>query len=41
MERADICHSTSLLTLSKHFYIYQITSCFCLSSSHQLLWEPY
>ena len=41
MEQAGICHSTFLLTLSKHFYIHQIRFCFCLSNSHQLLWEPY
>lgn len=41
MEPADICHSALLLMLSKHFYIHQIKYYFCLSNSHQLLWEPY
>lgn len=41
MEPADVYHSTLPLMLSKHFYIRQIKYCFCLSNSHQLLWEPY
>lgn len=41
LERAEICHSTFLLMLSKHFYIHQIRFCLCLSNSYQLLWELY